>query len=220
MFGGLDVGPRLRDRIHTFSIESPDNPTPEQVDAWIELAELVRDPGFRARLRTWMELNTPVLGQGRPSGASIWWARKIVQTVAEVRKRGVASEGPEAAEVLSELAVAVSFCVGEGMDGVMEAVAALQQSRRSSGHPGRLRMCSAATGGAACTSWPLRPGTDSRVRTSGRRPRSCRRRHWAGPREERRARGVKGGGRGRFPLSRYGHPHRALRTGPAQGRGV
>lgn len=102
VFGGLD-DPRLRDRMRAFSIELPDDPTPEQVDAWIDLAELVRDPGFRARLRTWMELNTPVPGQGRPPGASIWWARQIVQTVAEVRKGGVASEGPAAAEVLSEL---------------------------------------------------------------------------------------------------------------------
>ncbi|MDX2524668.1 helix-turn-helix domain-containing protein [Streptomyces europaeiscabiei] len=102
VFGGLD-DPRLRDRMRAFSIDLPDDPTPEQVDAWIELAELVRDPEFRARLRTWMELNTPVPGQGRPPGASIWWARQIVQTVAEVRKGGVAPEGPAAAEVLSEL---------------------------------------------------------------------------------------------------------------------
>ncbi|MEV8046892.1 MerR family transcriptional regulator [Streptomyces griseoluteus] len=102
VFGGLD-DPRLRDRMRDFSVELPDDPTPEQVDAWIELAELVRDPGFRARLRTWMELNTPVPGQGRPPGASLWWARQIVQTVAEVRKGGVAPEGPAAAEVLSKL---------------------------------------------------------------------------------------------------------------------
>ncbi|MFM9595015.1 MerR family transcriptional regulator [Streptomyces scabiei] len=103
VFGGLDVEPSLRDRLRTFSIELPDDPTPEQVDAWIELAELVRDPGFRARLRTWMELNTPAPGRDSPPGASIWWARQVVQTVAEVRERGVAPEAPKAAEVLSEL---------------------------------------------------------------------------------------------------------------------
>ncbi|WP_445520570.1 helix-turn-helix domain-containing protein [Streptomyces sp. NEAU-174] len=103
VFCGLDVGPRLRDRLHTFSIELPDDPTPEQVDAWIELAELVRDPGFRARLRTWMELNTPAPGRPHPPGASIWWARQVVQTVVEVRKRGLPPEGSDAAEVLSEL---------------------------------------------------------------------------------------------------------------------
>ncbi|WP_232021531.1 MerR family transcriptional regulator [Pseudonocardia autotrophica] len=31
--------------------ELPDDPTPEQVGAWVELAELVADPGFRARCR-------------------------------------------------------------------------------------------------------------------------------------------------------------------------
>ncbi|MFC9133360.1 MerR family transcriptional regulator [Streptomyces sp. NPDC057099] len=103
VFGSLDVEPRLRGRLHSISIELPDDPTPEQVDAWIERAELVQDPAFRTRLRTWMELNTPGPGQSRPPGASIWWARQTVQTVAEIRKRGVAPEEPAASEVLSEL---------------------------------------------------------------------------------------------------------------------
>ncbi|WP_336317619.1 MerR family transcriptional regulator [Streptomyces lavendofoliae] len=103
VFGGLRMDPRLRDRMRTYDIELPDDPSPDQVDAWIDLAELVRNPGFRARLRTWMELNTPVPGQGRPPGASIWWARQVVQTVREARERGVAPEGPAAAEVVSEL---------------------------------------------------------------------------------------------------------------------
>lgn len=103
VFGGLDVEPRVRDRFRAYSVDLPDDPTPGQVDAWIELAELVRDPGFRARLRTWMELNTPVPGQGRPAGASIWWARQVVQTVAAARKRGVAPDDPEAVDMLSEL---------------------------------------------------------------------------------------------------------------------
>ncbi len=32
--------------------ELPDDPTPEQVDAWVELAELAADPGFRQRVRS------------------------------------------------------------------------------------------------------------------------------------------------------------------------
>ncbi|MFC8494082.1 MerR family transcriptional regulator [Streptomyces sp. NPDC057235] len=102
VFSGLD-DPRLRDRVRTYSIELPDDPTPEQIDAWIELAELVRDPGFRARLRTWMELNTPLPGQSRPPGASIWWTRQVVQAVAKVRKDGMTPDEPAAGEVLSEL---------------------------------------------------------------------------------------------------------------------
>ncbi|CAM5412253.1 MerR family transcriptional regulator [Streptomyces spiroverticillatus] len=103
VFGGLTVDPQLGDRLRNLSITLPDDPTPEQVDAWIELAELVRDPGFRTRLRIWMELNTPVPGWSCPPGASIWWARQVVRTVADARRRGLAPEGPAAAEVLSEL---------------------------------------------------------------------------------------------------------------------
>lgn len=120
VFGGLDLGPRLRDRMRTFGIELPDDPTPEQVDAWIELAELVRDAGFRTRMRTLLELSTPVPGQGPPPGASIWWARQVVRTVAEARERGTAPEGAAAAEVLSRLfgdadRTAVLVCLEAGI---------------------------------------------------------------------------------------------------------
>ncbi|GHH52699.1 helix-turn-helix domain-containing protein [Streptomyces candidus] len=103
VFGSLDLDPHLRDRIRTYSVELPDDPAPEQVDAWIELAELVREPAFRTRFRTWLELNTPAPGNSRPPGASIWWAKHVVQSVVEARGRGVAPEGRAAAEVLSEL---------------------------------------------------------------------------------------------------------------------
>ncbi|MFD9374232.1 MerR family transcriptional regulator [Streptomyces sp. NPDC059999] len=120
VFGALDLDPRLQDRMRAFSIELPHDPTPEQVDAWIELAELVRDPGFRTRMRTMLELSTPAPGQGRPPGASIWWARQVVQTVAEARERGTAPEGPAAAEVLSRLfgdadRAAVLVCLEAGI---------------------------------------------------------------------------------------------------------
>ncbi|MEE1752793.1 helix-turn-helix domain-containing protein [Streptomyces sp. SP18CS02] len=121
VFGGLDIDPRLRDRMRTFSVELPDDPTSEQVDAWIDLAELVRDPGFRARMRTMLELSTPVPGRGRPPGASIWWARQVVGTVAAARERGIAAEGPAAGEVLSQLfgnddRAAVLLCLEAGIE--------------------------------------------------------------------------------------------------------
>lgn len=103
MFGGLDLAPRLRERVDALRVDLPDEPTPDQVDAWIELAELVRDSGFRDRFRTWTALNAPEPDGSRPPGASIWWARQIVQTVAEARERGVAPEGPEAAGLLATM---------------------------------------------------------------------------------------------------------------------
>ncbi|MFF5722318.1 MerR family transcriptional regulator [[Kitasatospora] papulosa] len=121
VFGGLDADSRLHDRMRTFSIDLPDDPTPEQVDAWTELAELVRDPGFRVRMRTMLELSTPSPGNARPPGASIWWARHIVQRVAEAREGGVAPEEPAAADLLSELfgdtdRAAVLLCLEAGIE--------------------------------------------------------------------------------------------------------
>ena len=49
------MDPSLRDRIRDLRIDLPDDPTVEQVDAWIELAELVQDPGFRTRIRAFFE---------------------------------------------------------------------------------------------------------------------------------------------------------------------
>jgi hypothetical protein len=85
----------------------------------------VRDPGFRVRMRTALELSAPVPGRSRPPGASIWWARQVVGRVAEVRAGGMDPEGAAAAEVLSELfgdedRGAVLLCLEAGVAAEME----------------------------------------------------------------------------------------------------
>lgn len=51
IFEGVNVAPDFEARMRQTMPELPDEPSDEQVDAWIELAELVRDPDFRERLR-------------------------------------------------------------------------------------------------------------------------------------------------------------------------
>lgn len=53
-FAGTDPhapGAGIAGAMRTLPAELPDDPTTEQVEAWVELAELVADPGFRARVR-------------------------------------------------------------------------------------------------------------------------------------------------------------------------
>lgn len=53
-FAGVDAdapGAGIATAMRSMPAELPDDPTPEQVGAWVELAELVGDPGFRARCR-------------------------------------------------------------------------------------------------------------------------------------------------------------------------
>ena len=49
-FAGVDGG-GIADAMRQLPAELPDDPTAEQVDAWVELAELVGDDGFRERVR-------------------------------------------------------------------------------------------------------------------------------------------------------------------------
>jgi DNA-binding transcriptional MerR regulator len=48
---GLNVNPDFDAGMRSAKPELPDDPTPEQLQAWVELAELVRDKDFRARIR-------------------------------------------------------------------------------------------------------------------------------------------------------------------------
>src|SRR3954468_1493608 len=45
-FAGLAIEPGFEDRMRSALPELPDDPAPEQVEAWIELAGLVQDPDF------------------------------------------------------------------------------------------------------------------------------------------------------------------------------
>ena len=55
VFAGVDPqapGAGIARGMRQLPAELPDDPTPEQVDAWVELAELIADPEFRQRART------------------------------------------------------------------------------------------------------------------------------------------------------------------------
>ncbi|WP_328501557.1 MerR family transcriptional regulator [Streptomyces sp. NBC_00457] len=105
MFHGLDTAdPVIRERMRNMTVDLPDEPTPDQVDAWVELAELLQDPGFRAQMRQVAEFNAAGRqGQDSPAGVSMWFARRLVQLGAEARERGIAPEAPEAEEILRDL---------------------------------------------------------------------------------------------------------------------
>ncbi|MGW0811023.1 MerR family transcriptional regulator [Nonomuraea sp. NPDC002799] len=50
-FDGLHADPAFAGIIGSMTPELPDDPEPEQVEAWVELAELSQDPDFRAAVR-------------------------------------------------------------------------------------------------------------------------------------------------------------------------
>ncbi|MEU7333824.1 MerR family transcriptional regulator [Streptomyces parvus] len=54
-FGGLDAAPTFAGAMRSMTPELPRNPKTEQVQAWVELAEISLDPGFRAVVRRMAE---------------------------------------------------------------------------------------------------------------------------------------------------------------------
>ncbi|MGW3493824.1 MerR family transcriptional regulator [Streptomyces sp. NPDC001020] len=55
VFGDLDTTPGFAGVMRTMTPELPDDPEAEQVQAWMELAELSLDPDFRAHVRRMVE---------------------------------------------------------------------------------------------------------------------------------------------------------------------
>jgi DNA-binding transcriptional MerR regulator len=107
VFGGVEVAPGLRDHLSQAAPDLPDDPTPEQVDAWVELAELVRDPDFRRRVRSLAQYSAPLpgtddLGEGGVLDATEF-ARRVAEHAGAAVRRGVAAESAEAAQVLADI---------------------------------------------------------------------------------------------------------------------
>ncbi|MFF9819675.1 MerR family transcriptional regulator [Streptomyces sp. NPDC014006] len=104
VFEGIDTAdPDLRNRLRFGAANLPDDPTPEQVDAWVELAELIQDPEFRALMRRMIEFNAADRGPGVPAGSSLWFMSRLIQLAGEALRAGIAPEAPQAGEVLRGL---------------------------------------------------------------------------------------------------------------------
>jgi DNA-binding transcriptional MerR regulator len=118
IFEGVPVNPEFEAKMRSVSADLPDDPTDEQVDAWIELAELVRDPDFRARLRA--------MGQrsfgGGPSPvptdpqASMNTAALVTEKAGAAVAAGIEPGSPEAAPVVAELVAGFAGAVGRHDD--------------------------------------------------------------------------------------------------------
>ncbi|MFJ1806039.1 MULTISPECIES: MerR family transcriptional regulator [unclassified Streptomyces] len=104
IFDGLDTAdPDIRTRLRFAAADLPDDPGPEQVDAWVELAELIQDPEFRMLMRRMVEFNAADRGPDVPAGTSLWFMSRLVQLGGEALQKGVRPGDPAAEEVLRGL---------------------------------------------------------------------------------------------------------------------
>ena len=112
VLGGLDVDPGLEARLRGGLPELPDDPSPEQVEAWIELAELVRDPDFRARIRQMAQSGAAERAEGHaPDGDAV---RAAAALVAERGGAALAAGIDPASEEAKPIAAEIAGAFGSG----------------------------------------------------------------------------------------------------------
>ncbi len=110
---GIPIDEKWKRRmIEASAPKLPDNPTPEQLDAWIELAEIVSDPEFVENLRdsakeVWGKFDITVM---RRAGDEVAAAAK------EAIARSVAAESEEARQIVERYGAALAAAKGGTFD--------------------------------------------------------------------------------------------------------
>jgi DNA-binding transcriptional MerR regulator len=115
-FGGLDADPDFVAMMRSAMPELPDDPTPEQVDAWVELAELVQDADFRASVRRMAELQAADRAEGDGSGPHHDLTEATITVVRWAMDAGIDPASPEAAPVVDDLAARYARAFGRPDD--------------------------------------------------------------------------------------------------------
>jgi DNA-binding transcriptional MerR regulator len=101
-FGSVEDASGIGERMRVATPALPDDPTQEQVDAWIEVATLVRDPSFRDRVRRMAHAGA---GQQEPFDreAGKAFAARVAEFAGPAAERGVDPASQEAAEILDRI---------------------------------------------------------------------------------------------------------------------
>ena len=102
-FGDTNANPELVAMLRAMRPELPDDPEPHQVEAWVELAELVQDPDFRASVRRMAEYQAAERDAGDRTGLHHDLSDYVRQRVAAALTAGIDPAGNAAAPILDDL---------------------------------------------------------------------------------------------------------------------
>jgi DNA-binding transcriptional MerR regulator len=111
MVAGLEVDEEFYRRMRAGKPELPDDPTPEQLEAWIEFAEMVQDPDFRALIRRMSETQAQQIKDGTFQQPADAWQQNWPGWIARAQEAVEAGESPtsEAGQTLAaEIAAATA----------------------------------------------------------------------------------------------------------------
>ncbi|WP_326816454.1 MerR family transcriptional regulator [Streptomyces sp. NBC_01762] len=116
VFAHLHSDPAFTAVIRTMTPELPDAPEAEQVEAWVELAELSQDPDFRAAVRQMADDQAAERTQGDTAVVRRDLAAVVRDQVGPALAAGVAPASPEAGPVVAALTAHYACISGHGDD--------------------------------------------------------------------------------------------------------
>lgn len=109
---GLEVHPAFTEHLHRMRPHLPEEPTTEQLEAWIELADLVRDEAFRQSVRQYfhstfaspkaLDLTAP------PRMALLEEHRRIEVEAWEAERSGLSPDSGQAREIAERLLASIA----------------------------------------------------------------------------------------------------------------
>lgn len=102
-FGAVDGNPELISALRSAMPELPSDPTPEQIQAWVELADLVQDQDFRASVRRMAEHQAAERADGDHTGLHHELTEYIRNAVTRAIDNGIQPGSARAASVLDDL---------------------------------------------------------------------------------------------------------------------
>ncbi|GAB2548737.1 MerR family transcriptional regulator [Nocardia heshunensis] len=115
-FGAFDGNPAVVELLRSSMPELPDDPTPDQVSAWMDLVELVRDTDFRTAVRHMAEYQEQEKAAGDDTGLHHDLTEAVQQEVARALSEGISSESPAAGAIIDTLTARYSETFGKPDD--------------------------------------------------------------------------------------------------------
>jgi DNA-binding transcriptional MerR regulator len=113
IFEGVPVNPELEARMRSATPELPDEPSDEQIEAWLELSELVSDPEFRSLLRGMSNAHG---GEATDPAVGAQTHELVSEQAGAAVAAGVDPASPEATPILDRLVTAMAEASGRASD--------------------------------------------------------------------------------------------------------
>ncbi|WP_067813873.1 MerR family transcriptional regulator [Nocardia inohanensis] len=120
-FGRVAGNPAVLELIRSTMPELPEDPAPEQVEAWLELSELVGDGDFRAAVRRMAEYQAKERAAGDDTGLHHELTEAVRDATGRALTEGVAPDSAQAAAIVGELTALYAETFGRADDAGLRA---------------------------------------------------------------------------------------------------